>query len=382
MIAINGSVWAKCPIRDEPCYGIVMNARSSDAATTRQPAPPPFEVLTTLFLAALGGGGAFLLGMPLPWLIGPMLVVALWTLSGRAAPLPDRLRLLAFLVVGISIGAGVTPETVRGFATWPLSLLGLILTVPLIVGAATLYLGRLGWDRRTAILSSIPGALSAVLAIAMETGADVRRVAIVQSTRLVALIVLIPSLITLFGDTDVDTSMGMAVAVPLTDPAYWGEIAILVPASVVGGILLQRLRIPGGILFGAMIVSAVLHGGGWITYNLPAAALIPGMALVGAAIGGRFAGAGFADLAATGGHALVSLGLTLAVALGIALVVAEMLGLPFGQVLLAYAPGGLEAMTIMAFALDLDPAFVAAHQVLRFLGIGLVLPFLFARLKG
>ena len=34
----------------------------------------------------------------------------------------------------------------------------------------------------------------------------------------------------------------------------------------------------------------------------------------------------------------------------------------------------LEAMTIMAFALPLDPAYVAAHQVARYIGLVLLMP--------
>ena len=41
---------------------------------------------------------------------------------------------------------------------------------------------------------------------------------------------------------------------------------------------------------------------------------------------------------------------------------------------MAFAPGGIEAMTILAFVLGLDPAFVATHQLARFLGISLLLP--------
>ena len=62
--------------------------------------------------------------------------------------------------------------------------------------------------------------------------------------------------------------------------------------------------------------------------------------------------------------------------------VSSWIGLPFGQLLLAYAPGGLEAMIMMAFILDLDPAFVAAHQLVRYIGMILILPFLTERLLG
>ena len=45
-----------------------------------------------------------------------------------------------------------------------------------------------------------------------------------------------------------------------------------------------------------------------------------------------------------------------------------------GDPRLAFAPGGLEAMTIMAFALNLDPAYVAAHQIARYIGLVLLMP--------
>ena len=42
--------------------------------------------------------------------------------------------------------------------------------------------------------------------------------------------------------------------------------------------------------------------------------------------------------------------------------------------LIAYAPGGLDAMTILAFALHLDPAFVGAHHLWRFFYVSVMMP--------
>ena len=70
------------------------------------------------------------------------------------------------------------------------------------------------------------------------------------------------------------------------------------------------------------------------------------------------------------------------ISLAAAYSVSSWISLPFGQLLLAYAPGGLEAMIMMAFILDLDPAFVAAHQLVRYIGMILILPFLTQRLLG
>ena len=54
-----------------------------------------------------------------------------------------------------------------------------------------------------------------------------------------------------------------------------------------------------------------------------------------------------------------------------------LLSLPFAQTLLAFSPGGLEAMTLLAFALGIDPLYVGAHHLARFLLISFTLPFAF-----
>jgi uncharacterized membrane protein AbrB (regulator of aidB expression) len=75
-----------------------------------------------------------------------------------------------------------------------------------------------------------------------------------------------------------------------------------------------------------------------------------------------------------GGAGLAAFLLALAIALMAAGLTSTLTGLPLALTILAYAPGGLEAMIIMAFALGLDPAFVAAHQVARYVGLVLFMP--------
>ena len=53
----------------------------------------------------------------------------------------------------------------------------------------------------------------------------------------------------------------------------------------------------------------------------------------------------------------------------------------FADGLVAFAPGGLEAMTVLALILGLDPLYVGIHHLVRFLGIGLVVPFVVAWLQ-
>jgi len=50
------------------------------------------------------------------------------------------------------------------------------------------------------------------------------------------------------------------------------------------------------------------------------------------------------------------------------------LSLPVGDVVMAFAPGALEAMTTLAFALNLDPAYVGTHHIARLIFVSLVVP--------
>ena len=49
-------------------------------------------------------------------------------------------------------------------------------------------------------------------------------------------------------------------------------------------------------------------------------------------------------------------------------------GVGLADALVAFAPGGLEGMMVLGLVLGLDPLYVGVHHLVRFLGIGLVLP--------
>jgi uncharacterized membrane protein AbrB (regulator of aidB expression) len=63
------------------------------------------------------------------------------------------------------------------------------------------------------------------------------------------------------------------------------------------------------------------------------------------------------------------------VAVAFAAVAAWVAKVSFANALVAFAPGGLEAMTILAFILGLDPIYVGIHHFVRFIGIGVLVPF-------
>lgn len=330
---------------------------------------PGAALLLTVAAGVLGGALFAWAGLPAAWLAGSMVAVAAAALVDLPVAMPAPFRNAAFVLIGVSMGAGVTPETIDQLRAWPLSLVLLAASVVATLVAGTLYLERVHrWDPVTARFASIPGALSSVLVLAATSTADLSRVALAQSIRLFTLVALMPSLLAALGGG------GAAPPAPTDTASTAVESVVTLACSAAAAGALAALRVPGGVLLGAMIASAALHGSGLIEGRLPQGVLIVGFVATGAVIGVRFRGTRLAALVATLPGALGSVLLALVLSAAFAGLGVAVLGLPFGQVWLAYAPGGIEAMAIMAFALHLDAAFVGAHHVLRILGLSLLSP--------
>ena len=105
---------------------------------------------------------------------------------------------------------------------------------------------------------------------AADTSADLRSVAIVQSVRVLVLAVVLPLVI---------AGLGLAGAPPAPLPMpplreSLGELALLVIVSTAAAVVAYRMRLPGGLIVGAMLASAILHGTGLVHFNLPPAIVI------------------------------------------------------------------------------------------------------------
>jgi membrane AbrB-like protein len=152
-----------------------------------------FRVAATFGLSAAGGLIAHALGFPAAWISGGLLAVALASLAGFNSDVPRVLAPPVYLVLGIYAGSGVSRETLVQIGTWPASfaILGVAL-VGVVAGSYWWLHHRCGWARTDALLASFPGALSLVMATAEGMKADVKKVAIAQSLRLLILVGTIP----------------------------------------------------------------------------------------------------------------------------------------------------------------------------------------------
>ncbi|MFZ0354783.1 MAG: AbrB family transcriptional regulator, partial [Pseudolabrys sp.] len=120
----------------------------------------------TLVIAAAGGLALGLVGLPAGWLSGSILAVAAASLAGRPMLMPTLLMRAIFVLIGISLGAVVTPETLHGMATYPVSIVVLLLAMTLISIGGAGYLRLVHqWGNVDAYLAAAPGGMSQVLAL-------------------------------------------------------------------------------------------------------------------------------------------------------------------------------------------------------------------------
>jgi membrane AbrB-like protein len=326
--------------------------------------------LAQIAAAALGGLIFHLLGVPAAWLSGSVVAVVIWGALGFARTMPRPVTDVALLISGATLGAAVTPEAIVGIARYPSSLLTLVIGVVAISGGSTLWLTRMsGWRRDDAVLASVPGALSTVLAIAADRNAAVASIAIVQGLRLFALVMLLPSVVVLMGGGDGARLLdqGQAVASPL-------GLALVLGGGLSAGAAFERFGIAAPILLGAVTMSSLLHVTEAASGIVPPAIATASLVLIGVFTAERFHTLRWASLRRTIPDAFGSIAVGMSVAAIFSGIAAWLAEVSFADALVAFAPGGIEAMMVLTLALGLDPLYVGVHHLARVIGIGLIVP--------
>ena len=323
-----------------------------------------FEVAETLAIALAGGVAFAWLKLPAGLVSGSVLAVATAALLGRPMRMPLEMARVCYVIVGILLGTVVTPETLRGVTTWPLSI------VLLMVGSLTMMLATSSylrivhrWDPLSALMGASPGSMAQVIALSTELGGDLRAIAIVQTVRVLLLVVGLPNGLALFG-------LVVPAVAPVRGPAdlsVLGQMLLLAAVSTAFAAAFYRLRFPGGLMFGAMTGSGLLHGIDVIHAALPWWLGSSAVIVLGALVGSRFTNTTFRMLLGFLGAAFGSFAVAMAVATSFVLLVLHFYSFPVANVAIAFAPGAQDTMMVLALALHLDPIYVGAHHLARFL---------------
>ena len=336
------------------------------------------RLAATLLLAGLGGLLFRALSMPLPWMLGALFATMAAAVAGLPVLGPTRIRGAVVAVIGVLLGAGFTPALLGHLGNWLVSLAGLALYLALSLALLIPWFRRIGgFDGQTAWFAAMPGGLSEMIELAEGAGADVPRVILAQSLRIVTTIAVIGLWFRWWEGLQVGQAAAQAgfAEVAATD------LALLACAAIAGSWLGTRLRLPAPTLLGPMLISAALHLTSVTRSAPPAELVIFAQIVLGTVLGCRFAGIRARSLVPALGLSLGATLLMLGLAFAFALVLQSVTGQSADQLILAYAPGGLTEMSLVALALHAEVAFVAAHHVVRILIVILAAPILFRLIR-
>ena len=329
---------------------------------------PLIRQLATVAIAATGGLAFQYMGIPAGAMSGAMSVTAAVSslLPGSVVPLGAQLRRIAMVVSGISIGASVTPDVLANVIHYPISITAMMLCViAMTATSAAITVVFAGWDRATAVLAAVPGALAYILSVLSKTKASSTRVVAVQMMRVFFLVALVPVIVAQSG-------VHLAPVTRPDDPWWVFGLECMVGTGI--GLLFTRLKLVGGMLLGAMLASGMIHGLEFAHGRAPWIVMISGQILIGAWSGSRFVGFDWALFMRQSPSIIGSIVASLVIAAIFSYFTSSGLGLPFGAVFLAFSPGGFEAMAVLALALGFDPFYVAAHHLARFFFLNFGLP--------
>ena len=330
------------------------------------------RTLLALAIGALGGWLADLARLPLAWMIGAMLATTVAAIAGAQIALPLRLRNGFVAVLGVMLGSGFRPELLERLGEWSISLGSLPLYCLLSGLAGFVYFRRFcGYDRPTAYFAAMPGGLSEMILVGSAHGGDPRLISLTHASRVLIVVLVLPFAFQLL--LDYDPANRPAAGGPL-GALGWVDVALLGAAAVLGTLAAQALRLPAAQIVGPMLLSAAIHLAGWTEATPPFALVATAQVVIGTAIGCRFAGTAVSFVLRAVRLAAGATFIMLAVTLGCAFAVHGMTGLPTPSLVLAYAPGGLAEMSLVALALAFDAAFVATHHIVRIVLVVVLAP--------
>lgn len=315
----------------------------------------------------MGGALADGLGLPLAWLIGPLLVSAGFALVGVQATC-TRLRAGGLVVLGLALGQSFTPQILAQVAmSLPVIVLCSLVTLGLGLPMMRLFTRHARLSPDTAFFAAVPGGVVLMAIQASRVGASEQHVVLAQSLRLVVVVLIYPALIVWLVPHHGDSGAAQAA---LSQPLGWPDLPALAAFVVAGfaiALAMRRTFLPNPWMIAPCLLAIAVTA-----IDLPVAGLPHGLItlcqiILGVSLGARMT-RGF--LFGSGRLALVSVASSLLLTLllvPVALLVAHFMGYEPGAVLLGMSPGGMPEMTVAARAIGTDVPLVLSFHLTRIL---------------
>ncbi|MGE7604062.1 AbrB family transcriptional regulator [Peribacillus sp. NPDC097675] len=323
-------------------------------------------MLKVLLLSLIGGYTFSLLHIPIPWMLGPIVVVMLAQFFYKG-PLKwsDQMRDLGIVIVGTSIGVK--------FNTDLFGMMGSIIFYMIALNAILIG-GSIGiayltskWGKiplKAAVLGAIPGGLSQIVVFAEEE--KVKEIGVIsyfQVIRLLLVVVSVPFIVA-----------GQVMSKPSTDARLTIGLVLLIALAWGCSHLMKRIHLPVAFFITPIILFITLQLTTPLSMpQVPSIIMNISQLLIGAYIGLMLKphmiklpvrvllGGIFSAIA------------LIALTIGSSFLMSYALDTTFTTSFLSTAPGGLDQMVLLADAVHAEVSLVSMFQTFRLLFIFIII---------
>ena len=321
------------------------------------------------FAGFLGGLFAYMIGAPMPFLLGGIFGSAIFILwyerDGVQLPKVSRwVRLFFMAIIGTMLGSRFTPELLLLLPQFWLSALALIPFILLAHGGGYALMRYLGsYQKLDAYYAALPGGIVDASALAEEAGADLRVVIAQHFIRIILVVSTVPILFLVVTGEAVGSLAGDTIVAPAH--YQFTDIAKILSIAMIGLYLGRKSKLPVSHMLGPLFLCLALNISGTMEVNFPWWLIHSAQYMVGCALGAQFSGISRNLLVRGLGMGLLAGVYMLLLAGGFALILANHVPAGFEVMFISFAVGGLAEMSLIALSLNFNPVVVAVHHLVR-----------------
>lgn len=319
-------------------------------------------ILAGLYVAATIAGWIFArLGIPLPWMIGPLVVSASLSISGLLKiAVPVKSRPFGQMTVAAQVGLAFTPAALAALLNLAPVMIGTALASAACAGAIAILVARTTNMRLSqAFLSTFPISPVEAAVTAERHGCDPAPVVLAQTARIAAVVILVPIAVYALDGWPDRTGMVRGGGF---EPLGNGFLALL---AIAGALSFKRLGLSNPYFLGPLTFSAAASAIGLKPAAFPTEVLSVAQIVLGTWLGSTFRHDLFTSQKRQLFAILTSTLLLLALVSVLAVAIALLAGQQWEVLVLGAAPGGVTEMALTAKFLGIDLALVTAFQLTR-----------------
>ncbi|KPN89895.1 AbrB family transcriptional regulator [Pseudomonas nunensis] len=317
------------------------------------------KTLLCLLIATGVGAALQYAGVPHGLLLGSILTSALIASNLHFAPTVPLGLGYVQVVLGIATGLMFKAWDSHTAAALLPSLGFLFVCLAVQITVAGFWLFRVsGWNLKDSLLAVYPGALAAVFDL-LESERASGKVIVVHLVRLLSITVLVSFLI------PAQTNLVIAEDSPLLTGTVVIVLSLIALCIGIGRVLL-RIGVPAPFMLTAIVATGVYVKMGFLPdFQMPPWSVNFATVILGTLIGSKFKDISLADLVRHGRSGVMSVSLMVLIAAAFAVLASRVLGSDPLSLWLAYMPGAIETIAIVAFSGGLNVVFILTHHLVR-----------------